>query len=84
MSRNYQEVCRECRDETARTDYINDFLKLEQCLSCGVIFKITTTIEKLTSKGISESAWEKAVKEALRKKAAVSPSREPQTKGGEE
>ncbi len=66
MSRNYQETCRECNKETARTNHLDDFLEIEQCLSCGSIFKVTTTVEKLATKGTSELAWGKAVREAVR------------------
>ena len=87
MSREYGLICDECHRVTARMDYLSDDgVQLEQCTqeSCGACFKITTTREKLKIKGASERTWEKAVKEALRKKAAVSPSQEPQKKGGEE
>ena len=69
MSREYGLICDECHQQEVRIGYIADGIELEQCLSCGTLFKITTTREKLTSKGISEEVWKKAIKEALQKKA---------------
>lgn len=65
MSRDYDRYCEDCERYSARSNQVNDDIELYQCLEkdCGAMYMSKTIFTRLKSKGTSETAWKKGVKE---------------------
>lgn len=64
MSRDYGEFCPACKKFSARTEGIGDRL-IVQCMDkdCACCFVQTRKYKLLKASGISQTAWQRAVRE---------------------
>lgn len=64
MSREYDEYCHTCLEDTARSESLQKGYKLFQCLRCGGCWYEVTIVRRLRNQGTNEATWTNAVNEA--------------------